>query len=302
MSNESQEQEGGAVFISPEVIYQQDKAMIDQQVATAKAYPRSIKRATENIVALVSMDKETAETCNYALPRGGKVVTGPTVHLAKMIYQQWGNLRIEAKVIGTDQTHVTSQAIAFDLETNIAVKVEIKRSIVDSKGKRYNNDMITVTGNAGNSIALRNAVFAVIPKAVVDKAIKASKEVITGDISDQTKFNLRKKQVLDGFKETYKVTEEELLAAIGKNSIDHLTGDDLIVLIGIGQALKDGDTTVEETFRPTKKKSKEEIEVARMEALIKNAKTLEALQKLQPDVPLELMEVYKLRESELAKK
>ena len=200
MSNESQEQTEGAVLINPEVIYQQDKAIIDQQIATAKAFPRSIKRATENIVALVSMDKETAETCNYALPRGGKVITGPTVHLAKMIYQQWGNLRIEAKVIATDQTHVTSQAIAFDLETNIAVKVEIKRSIVDSKGKRYNNDMITVSGNAANSIALRNAVFAVIPKAVVDKAIKASKEVITGDISDQTKFNLRKKQVLDGFK------------------------------------------------------------------------------------------------------
>ncbi len=301
MSTESQEQEGGAILVNPEVVFRQDRALIDQQIATARAFPRSIKRATQNIVDLVSMDKETAETCNYALPRGGKVVTGPTVHLAKMIYQQWGNMRMEAKVVATDQTHVTSQAIAFDLETNIAVKVEIKRSIVDSKGKRYNNDMITVTGNAGNSIALRNAVFAVIPKAVVDKAIKASKKIITGDISDQTKFNLRKKQVIDGFRETYKVTEEELLAAIGKNSVDHITGDDLIVLIGIAQALKDGDTTVEETFRPAKKKSKEEIEVARMEALIKNAKTLEALKKLMPDVPVELMELYKSRETELTK-
>jgi molybdopterin converting factor small subunit len=44
-----------------------------------------------------------------------------------------------------------------------------------------------------------------------------------------------------------------VLSAVGKASIDNITSDDIVVLIGIGTALKDGDTTVEEQFRAKKK-------------------------------------------------
>ena len=50
------------------VIYNQDKAVIDTQIATAKAYPRNLKRAIENSVVIVTMDYETASTCTYSLP------------------------------------------------------------------------------------------------------------------------------------------------------------------------------------------------------------------------------------------
>lgn len=42
------------------------------------------------------------------------------------------------------------------------------------------------------------------------------------------------------------------MSAIGKAAIDHVTGDDLVVLIGIGTAIKDGDTTVEQAFKGAK--------------------------------------------------
>jgi hypothetical protein len=116
------------------------------------------------------------------------------------------------------------------------------------KRGRYNDDMITVTGNAANSIALRNAILSVIPKSVTDKAYKAAKAVITGDVSDGTKLIAKRKQVIDALKDTYSVTEKEILAAIGKAAIDHITADDLVILIGIGQAIKDGDTTVDSAF------------------------------------------------------
>ena len=63
-----------AVQITPEVVYQQDKATIDVQISTAKAYPRNIRRATENAIAIVSIDKDTAATCTYSVPRGGKSI------------------------------------------------------------------------------------------------------------------------------------------------------------------------------------------------------------------------------------
>lgn len=240
-----------------DVIYSQDKAAIDMQISTAKHYPRNITRAVNNAIAIVTMDKETASTCTYSVPRGGKPITGPSVHLAKILAQNWGNLRVEAKVISTDQKTVTCQAIAFDLENNLAIKVEVKRSIMTKSG-RMSEDMIVVTGNAGNSIALRNAILSVIPRAIVDKVYNEAKKMITGDISDKTKLLAKRKQVFDALKDMYNVTEIEILSAIGKASVNHVDSDDLVVIIGIAQAIKDGDTTVEQAFKQPKPMSVDE--------------------------------------------
>ena len=69
------------------VVYNQDKAAIDVQIATAKNYPRNVQRAISNSIAIVTLDSETASTCTYSLPRGGKPITGPTVHLAKFLHK-----------------------------------------------------------------------------------------------------------------------------------------------------------------------------------------------------------------------
>lgn len=275
--------------VSPEVVYQQDKAAIDVQIATAKHYPRNMKRATDNALAIATMDKQTAETCTYAVPRGGKKITGPSVHLAKILAQVWGNLRVEAKVVDIGTSQLTSEAVCFDLETNLAIKTQVKRSIMQHEMKevggkwqrtgkmiRMTEDMITVTGNAANSIALRNAILSVIPRAVVDKVYNAAKQTITGDVSDETKLIARRKQVIDALKDTYSVTEEEILKAIGKASINHIDADDLVILIGVGTAIKDGDTTVEQAFRGGKVKE-EVVTIEELKELLED--TFEALSK-----------------------
>lgn len=285
-------------IMNVETIYQQDKAMVDVQISTAKAYPRSIKRSTENALAIVTLDQETAATCTYAVPRGGKSIQGPSVHLAKILAQTWGNMRVEAKVIAVEGKTLTSQAIAFDLENNLAIKVEVKRSIMTKQG-RMNDDMIVVTGNAANSISLRNAVLSVIPRAIVDKVYNAAKQTITGDISDSTKLIAKRKQVLDKLKDTYGVTEQEVLFTINKASIDHIVGDDILILIGIGQAIKDGDTTVELAFRSNKKtdtRSAAQAEKERIELMVKDCATIEDLELLQtsnPDIDAKLFEAQK---------
>jgi hypothetical protein len=234
-----------------QIVYEQDKAAIDVQISTAKAFPRNITRSIQNALAIVTIDPETAAICNYSVPRGGKAITGPSVHLAKILAQCWGNMRIEAKVVAVDGTHVTSEGICFDLENNLAIKAQVKRSITGRTG-RFSEDMITVTGNAANSIALRNAILSVIPKGVVDKVYSEAKKVIAGDLSDETKLIAKRKQVFDKLRDTFSVTDKEILTAIGKAAIEYVTADDIIVLIGIGTAIKDGDTTVDQAFRGKK--------------------------------------------------
>lgn len=290
-----------SVVLDSQVVYQQDKAQIDVQISTAKAYPRAMKRAIEDAIAIVSMDKETAATCTYSVPRGGKAITGPSVHLAKILAQVWGNMRIEAKVVSIEAKQITSEAICFDLEKNIAIKTQVKRSIWGKYG-RFNEDMITVTGNAANSIALRNAILSVIPRAVVDKVYNAAKQTITGDLSDATKLLKRRKQVFEGLQSTYSVTEAEILSAVGKASVDHIVADDLVVLIGIGTSIKDGDSTVEQAFRAKKEtaitqRTPEEIEFDRKKLMISSCKNLEDLEHLQntigADMPIDLFNVRK---------
>ena len=248
-------------IVTQEMVYAQDKAAADIQVSTAHAYPRNVTKATTNAIAIVTIDQETAETCTYALKRGGKVISGPSVHLAKVLAQTWGNLRVDAKVVAIDATHVTSESVCWDLETNVAIKVQVKRSIVQNEyvggqksGKmiRMNEDMITVTGNAANSIALRNAVLSVVPRGVVDKVYKEAKKAITGDLSDATKLIQRRAGAVKRFKDMYGVDEKEILALLGKNSIDLLDADDIVVLVGVDSALKSGDTTVEMAFNRAK--------------------------------------------------
>ena len=227
-----------------------ERANVDSQVATAKQYPRDISRSVNNSIAMATMDYATAQSCGYALPRGGKPITGPSVHLAKLIVSNWGNMRAEAKVVQITDKQVISRGTCWDLENNVATAFEVRRSIVGKNGKRFSDDMITVTGNAANSIAYRNAVFSVIPKAITDKVYQAAQHFITGDLSDDEKLVARRKKCIDFFKDEYGITENEVVMLCGKQTVNQIKADQIALLLGITQSLKDGDTTVEEVMKP----------------------------------------------------
>lgn len=227
-----------------------ERANVDSQVATAKRYPRNIKRSIDNSIVMATMDSETAQSCGYALPRGGKPITGPSVHLAKIVVSNWGNMRTEAKVVQITDKQIISRGTCWDLEANVASAFEVRRSIVDSKGKRYSDNMITVTGDAVNSIAYRNAVFSVVPKAVVDKVYKAAQRFITGDLSNEEKLIKRRTDAINHFNEEWGITEAEVIRLCGKQTVNQIRANEIALLLGMAQSLKDGDTTVEDLMKP----------------------------------------------------
>lgn len=235
-----------------------ERANVDSQVATAKRYPRDIKRSIDNSVVMATMNQETAQSCSYALPRGGRPITGPSVHLAKIIVSNWGNMRTEAKVVQITDKQVISRGTCWDLETNVASAFEVRRSIIGKNGQRFSDDMITVTGNAANSIAYRNAVFAVIPKAITDRIYYAAQKFITGDLSDSDKLLKVRTGILNNFKNNYGITEEEVVKMCGKQTVNQIGADEISMLMGTIQALKDGDTTIDELMKPIRE-SKEAI-------------------------------------------
>lgn len=248
-----------------------ERANVDTQIATAKQYPRDLRRAINNSIAMATLDVPTAQSCGYALPRGGKPITGPSVHLAKLIVSNYGNIRAEAKVVQITDKQVISRGTCWDLENNVATAFEVRRSIVGRTGQRFSDDMITVTGNAANSIAYRNAVFSVIPRAITDKVYQAAQHCITGDLSDEDKLIATRKKCIDYFKDEYDITEKEVIMICGKQTVNQIKAEQIVLLRGIIQSLRDGDTTVDELMKPYRKEeTKNAIAAAAAEAA-KNA-------------------------------
>lgn len=58
-------------------------AEINQQIATAKKYPRNVSEVLNTIKTLATMDEEIAGDCFYALSRGGSLIEGLSVQIGR---------------------------------------------------------------------------------------------------------------------------------------------------------------------------------------------------------------------------
>jgi len=235
-------------------------AEIESQIATAKRYPRDIKVFRDKLMTMATLDQETAEGCYYALPRAGKAIDGPSVRLAEIALSCWGNCVAEADVLNEDDKFIYAMGQCRDLENNIAVRIKVRRRITYKNGKRFNDDMIAVTANAACAIALRNAIFKIVPGAYLKPVFEKCKKTAVGDAKSLVS---KRAEVLKRLTQ-FGVTEDRILKVLGRKSVDEVTFNDVAILIGLGTAIKDGDTTVEEAFpiayKEAEKKTQKDID------------------------------------------
>jgi hypothetical protein len=173
-----------------------ESAQINQQIATAKRYPRDLAKVEKAIDAMVKLDEETAASCFYCLPRGNKTIEGPSIRFAEIVGNTYGNMRFGARVIDEGQEFITAQGVAHDLENNVCVTTEVRRRITTSQNKRYGADMIAVTANAACLIALRNAIFKAVPFSLAKAIYEQAKKVAVGNA---TTLIERRGKMIDAF-------------------------------------------------------------------------------------------------------
>jgi hypothetical protein len=226
------------------------RSEIDAQISTAKRYPRTLSAVKRDMLAFAQLDQETAESCFYSLPRGGKNIQGPSVRLAEIAVSCYGNLRAGVRIIETvttgDSPHVVLQAVCHDLEKNVAIQIEKRRRIVGkkSKGGMIDEDDVNLAANAGSAIAFRDAVFKIIPGALIKPVYEAAKQVAIGDAKTLSE---RRQRAVDSFAKMG-VAKEKVFAKLGRKNVEDIGLDDLETLFGLHTAIKDGQTTIDETF------------------------------------------------------
>lgn len=241
---------------------------LDVQIETAKKYPRDLTRFMKRLEGISTMTQEIAESCNYALPRKfkdeqgnwqKKILQGPSVRFAEIANSVYGNTRAGARVIANDGRTITAQGVFHDLETNVFVSVEVRRSILNRTGQPFSEEMQVVTGNAACAIAFRNVVFKGIPAATIQPIYEKVLEVAKGTSDTLEK---RRNAAIDFFVKR-NITKEQIFDALQVTSENEIDLDKLLILSGMKASLSSGEHTITDLFTPeVAKKFREKAKAA----------------------------------------
>lgn len=225
-----------------------DHAEIDLQIATAHRYPRDVVKAKLKMQSIATMDPDTAASCFYTLPRGGKAIQGPSIRMAEIALGCWGNLRAATRITSVDlgvNPTVEIEAAIHDLESNVAIRMSKRRRITKKKSKDApDEDDINLAANAGSAIALRDAVFKIVPRSVVLPVLEQAKLVAAGD----AKSLAQRRDAVVKRLEVLGVLRAKIFAAVGVKTIEEVDLEKLGTLIGLGTAIRDGAITIDEAF------------------------------------------------------
>lgn len=224
---------------------------IQGMVFMAKQYPRDVFAAYQKIKQSCER-KSLAMIASYEYPRGGQKVTGPSIRLAEVVAQNWGNMTFGVTELEQKKGESTCMAYAWDLETNVRSEkiFTVKHERSTKKGLQIltdSRDIYELVANMG-ARRERSCILAVIPKDVVDAAVEECDRTLAGQNTEPIIDRLKK--MFDKFK-SFGVTREMIEKKIGVK-IDSFTEKDVLALIKVFNSLKDGMGKREDFFEEDK--------------------------------------------------
>ena len=119
-----------------------------------------------------------------------------------------------------------------------------------------------MTGNAACAIAFRNAVLKVVPKSVTKRIIEQVKQVAIGQAMDLE--TSRSKMI--AYFGRLGVNQAALFSYLGVKCVEDIDAQMIFELRGLANALKEGTTTIAETFQSASTDSQKTAEEARKKA------------------------------------
>lgn len=224
------------------------KAVAEVQAAyvIAKKFPRN---QHESYMAIMDACKRPflAEQAMYAYPRGGALVTGPSIRLAEAMAQAWGNIEFGIREISQANGVSTVEAYAIDLQTNSRkpVTFHVKHERHTKKGITKLTDPRDIYELVANQGArrLRNCILAIIPGDVQEAAVNQCKKTMeSGEVplADRIRTMIAKFDELG-------VKVEHLEKRLG-HKLDATIPQEIVTLQTIYKSIKDGFAGREDFF------------------------------------------------------
>lgn len=196
-----------------EVKSQREASEIQAMVFMAKQFPRNQIQAADRI--LNACTRQTlADSAVYSYPRGGQNVEGPSIRLAEVLAQNWGNLDFGVRELSQENGVSTVEAYAWDLETNVrqakVFQVAHKRMAKGgTKTLTDPRDIYEMVANQG-SRRLRACILSIIPGDIVEAALaqcSVTQAASVGATPEEIKETIRK---LTATMEKFGITAENI--------------------------------------------------------------------------------------------
>lgn len=226
---------------------------VQAAMVVAQKCPRDETQAYKRIMEAC---KRTglAEKASYAYPRGGKMVTGPSIRLAETMARAWGNIdtgmvELENKPgKGSIPGESLMLVYAWDLETNYrSHKTFTVRHKRDTKGGGNlltdERDIYEIAANMG-ARRLRSCILAVIPADITEEATKQCKKTLAG--GSKVPLADRIRGMVVAFAE-YGISQDVIEKRL-MHKIDATMEEELVTLRQIHTSLMDGMSKREDWF------------------------------------------------------
>jgi hypothetical protein len=220
---------------------------VQAAMVVAKRCPRD-ETAAWNRIITACRRTSLAEQAVYSYPRGGTVVTGPSIRLAEVCARAWGNLDFGIVELEQRIGESTMLAYAWDLETNtrqtrvfqVKHQRHTKKGVTDLKDPR---DIYEMTANQG-SRRLRACILGIIPGDVVDAAVQQCDTTLAEGSGEPLIDRVRK--MVAAFTQ-FGVTQAMIEARLGHN-LDVCVEHEFVTLRKIFTSIKDGMAPREQFF------------------------------------------------------
>jgi len=235
------EHDVGPTGESAMVQIESSRAVQEAQAAfvVAKRFPRNELHAEDKIIEACKR-VSLAEMAEYAYPRGGVQVTGPSIRLAEVMARLWGNMRYGFRELSQTGGVSEVQAYAIDLETNALQErvFQVKHTRMARGHLTQLSDPRDIYELIANQAArrVRACILALIPGDVQEIAIQTCRETLAGASDEPLKERVRK--MLTAFEE-FNVTEDMIERRLSKK-IGAIKEPDLLKLRQIYTSLNDG--------------------------------------------------------------
>lgn len=223
-----------------------NRAEVDIAISTAKRWKRDVADSIKMCSELALRNPQIAKTCNYAVPRGGKTLVGPSVHFARIVAYSWGNATALSRVVGCDRANAHLQGVFHDLQTNLRIGIEMDWPVQaphNDTPERW-ADQMNLAKRAGGAVALRVAIFNVIPMALFFDIAEKAKLLAVGSGKS---FEESRNAAITAFK-ALGVSQAQLYKFLDRGGLESISTDDLIYLHGILVSIQEKTTTVGQVF------------------------------------------------------
>lgn len=220
---------------------------VQAAVIMAKNFPRDETAAIERIKTACKRPA-LAGAAIYKYPRGGTSVTGPSIRLAEVLAQNWGNVDFGIVEMEQSKGESTVMAYAWDLETNTRqTKIFTVKHIRETKKGNYAlddpRDIYEIVANQG-ARRMRACILGVIPGDVQDAALKACEATLAGK-SDKPLID-RVREMVEAFG-AFGVTKDMIEARLG-HRVERCIEKDIVEFRSIYNTLKDGMASRDDFF------------------------------------------------------